>query len=192
VTQVEFFAASTQGRRPNRQERDASYPVVRAGWRLCKSRRILSVSVERIEMKVLSSVVAVAAVWGSYHFISQHRAMNQVLASADVNGFVEIPHPVNQEVDTIYVVAAQNCPRAAAQQADQLAKQLGVQGIPVVRTSQVFYQLQQVDASAMSRLTVVMEGPLPLVFVHGRAAMNPELTQVVEEYYRPGIIRPPH
>ena len=76
-------------------------------------------------MKVLSSVIAVAAVWSGYHLLSQHHAMNQVLASSDVNGFVEVPAPVNQDANTIYVVAAQNCPHAAAQQADQLAKQLG-------------------------------------------------------------------
>ena len=133
-------------------------------------------------MKALSSVVAVAAVWGGYHLYSQHHAMNEVLASSDVNGFVDVPAPVNQEANTIYVVAAQNCPRAAAQQADQLAKQLGERGIPVVRASQVFYHLTQADSSTMTRLTTVMNGPLPLVFVHGRAAMNPDLNQVVEEY----------
>jgi hypothetical protein len=94
--------------------------------------------------------------------------------------------PVNQNSDTVYVVAAQNCPHAAAQQADRLAKLLGAQGMPVERTSQVFFRSQQADRAAMGRLTVVMNGPLPLVFVHGRVASNPELNQVVEEYYRPG------
>lgn len=133
-------------------------------------------------MKALSSVIAVAAVWGGYHLFSQHHAMNEVLASSDVNGFVEVPAPVNQDANTIYVVAAQNCPHAAAQQADHLAQQLGERGIAVVRASEVFYHLNQADRTAMTRLTTVMNGPLPLVFVHGRAAMNPELSQVVEEY----------
>ena len=39
----------------------------------------------------------------------------------------------------------------------------------------------------MTRLTTVMNGPLPLVFVRGRAAMNPQLTQVVEEYNLPAL-----
>lgn len=136
-------------------------------------------------MKALSSVIAVATVWAGYHLFSQHHAMNQVLVSSDVNGFVEVPAPVNQDANTIYVVAAQNCPHAAAQQADLLAKQLGERGIPVVRASQVFYHMNQADAATMTRVTTVMNGPLPLVFVHGRAAMNPDLNQVVEEYNRP-------
>jgi hypothetical protein len=141
-------------------------------------------------MKALSSIIAVAAVWSGYHLFSQHHAMNEVLASSDVNGFVEVPAPVNQEANTIYVVAAQNCPHAAAQQADRLAKQLGERGIPVVRASEVLYHLNQADPTTMTRLTTVMNGPLPLVFVHGRAAMNPELSQVVEEYNRPALAQP--
>jgi hypothetical protein len=38
----------------------------------------------------------------------------------------------------------------------------------------------------------VMTGPLPIVFVHGRVASNPELNQVVEEFYRPGTTWTPH
>jgi hypothetical protein len=137
-------------------------------------------------MKILSSLIVVGAVWGGYQLFNQYQAahaLRELLASSDVNGFVDVPPPANQNLDTIYVVAAQ--------QADQLAKQLGGQGIPVVRTSQVFYHLQQVDRATMGRLTVVMNGPLPLVFVHGRAALNPELNQVVQEYYRPGSLRTP-
>jgi hypothetical protein len=145
-------------------------------------------------MKILSSLIVVGAVWGGYQMVSQHqaaRALRDVMLSSDVNGFLDVPPPINQNLDTIYVVAAQNCPRAAALEADRLAKQLGAQGIPVERTNQVGFQPQRVDHAALSRLNVVMNGPLPLVFVHGRVASNPELSQVVEEYYRPGSTRTP-
>jgi hypothetical protein len=145
-------------------------------------------------MKILSSLVVVGAVWGGYHLFTVHqaaRAMRDLLATSDVNGFVEVLPPANQDLGTIYVVAAQNCPHADAQTADQLAKSLGRQGIPVVRVSSVSYPSQQIDRATMNRLMVVMNGPLPLVFVHGRAAMNPEVNQVVEEYYRPGPVRAP-
>lgn len=140
-------------------------------------------------MKLMSSLFVVGAVWGGYHLVSQHQAANalrEVMASSDVNGFIEVPPPVNQDADTIYVVAAQNCPHAAAQNADRLAKDLGEKGMPVQRINQVNFRPDQVDHAAMSRLTVVMAGPLPLVFIHGRVAPNPDLNQVVEEYYRPG------
>jgi hypothetical protein len=145
-------------------------------------------------MKSLVSLALVAATWGGYQIYSHHqaaRALQDVLASSDANGFVDVPSPVNQDSDTIYVVAAQNCPHAAAQQADRLARELGAQGIPVVRTSQVAFRPQQVDRATMSRLNVVMNGPLPLVFIHGRAAPNPELSRVVAEYNRPGSGRTP-
>lgn len=143
-------------------------------------------------MKMLSSLAVVAAVWGGYHLFTVHqaaRAMRDLLATSDVNGFVEVLPPANQALDTVYVVAAQNCPHADAQNADQLAKSLGRQGIPVARVSSVSYPSQQIDRATMNRLMVVMNGPLPLVFVHGRAAMNPEMNQVVEEYLRPGSVR---
>ena len=145
-------------------------------------------------MKILSSLIVVAAVLGGYRIWSQHRAehaLREAFAGSDVNGFVDVPPPINQDSDTVYVVAAQNCPHAAAQQADRLAKQLGGQGVPVQRANQVGFRPEQVDRAAMERLTVVMNGPLPLVFVHGRVASNPELNQVVEEYYRPGSTRTP-
>jgi hypothetical protein len=117
------------------------------------------------------------------------RALQDVLASSDANGFVDVPPPDNQDSDTIYVVAAQNCPHAAAQQADRLAKELGAQGMPVVRTRQVSFRPQQVDRATMSRLSVVMNGPLPLVFIHARVAPNPELDRVMAEHRRPGSTR---
>lgn len=136
-------------------------------------------------MKFPASLIVIGAIWGGYQMHSQHqaaRALRDVMASSDANGFVDVPPPVNQDADTIYVVAAQNCPHAAAQQADRLAKQLGAQGMPVVRTSEVSFRPQQVDRATMSRLNVVMNGALPLVFIHSRAAPNPELDRVVAEY----------
>jgi hypothetical protein len=131
-------------------------------------------------------VGVIAAVLG-YQMYSHHQAahaLRDVMDSADTNGFLEVPAPVGQNADTVYVVAAQNCPHAAAQQADRLAKVLGEKGIPVQRTSEVSYQPQHVDAAMMKRLNIVMNGPLPLVFINGRVAPNPEMDQVVAEYKR--------
>jgi hypothetical protein len=145
-------------------------------------------------MKILTSLIVVGAVWGGYEYASRHHAahaLQEVLDGADAHGFVDVPPPANQRPDTIYVIAAQNCPREAAQQADRLAKELAAEGLPVVRASQVYYQMRQVDRATTDRLTAVMTGPLPLVFFHARAAMNPALDQVVEEYHSPGSPRTP-
>jgi hypothetical protein len=143
-------------------------------------------------MKFPVTLAVVAAVWGGYQMYSQHqaaRALRDVMASADANGFLAVPPPINQNADTVYVVAAENCPRAAAQQADRLAKQLGDRGMPVVRVNQVGYQPQQIDRATMNRLNLVMNAPLPLVFINGRVASNPEMDRVVAEYYRTGPTR---
>jgi hypothetical protein len=143
-------------------------------------------------MKFPVTLAVVAAVWGGYQVYSQHqaaRALRDVMASADANGFLAVPPPINQNADTVYVVAAENCPHAAAQQADRLAKQLGDKGMPVVRANQVGYQPQQIDRATMNRLNVVMNAPLPLVFINGRVASNPEMDRVVAEYYRAGSNR---
>jgi hypothetical protein len=137
-------------------------------------------------MKILTSLIAAAALLGSILMFQHHRAA-QALREAQAGGvgetgFADVPPPIDQDADKIYVVAAQNCPRAAAQQADRLAKQLGEEGIPVVRTHEVLFH--PVDRQTMERLSAVMKGPLPLVFIHGRAASNPELAQVVAEYGR--------
>jgi dienelactone hydrolase len=132
-------------------------------------------------MKVLSSIVLLGVAWGGYHALAEHRAARELQASSDVYGFLDVPSPSNQNPDTIYVVAAENCPHAAAQAADRLAKQLGAQGMPVVRTSNVSFN-SQMDPKTFKRLKRVMEGPLPLVFIHGRAASNPETDQVMAEY----------
>jgi hypothetical protein len=140
-------------------------------------------------MKVLSSIIVVAVALGGYRMYTQHRAdraLREAFAGADTNGFVDVPPPMDQDSDTVYVIAAQNCPRAAAQKAEQLARQLGAQGVSVQRSSRVAFRPDRGDRAAMDRVTAVMNGPLPLVFFHGRVASNPELNQVVEEYRRPG------
>lgn len=138
-------------------------------------------------MKFPVTLAVVAALWGGYQIHSQHQAahaLRDVLTSADADGFVDVPSPVNQNADTVYVVAAQNCPHAAAQQADRLAKQLSDKGVPVVRVNQVGYQPQRVDRPMMDRLNAVMNAPLPLVFINARVASNPEIDDVVAEYHR--------
>ena len=130
-------------------------------------------------------MILAGVLWGGYHAYSHHQAaaaLREVLASSDENGFVELPLPAEQNSDAVYVVAAQNCPRATAQRANLLAKQLEEHGLPVVRTDQVMFRQGPVDRAGMSRLNAVMNSPLPLVFVHGRAASNPELVKVVAEY----------
>ncbi|HTT06850.1 MAG TPA: hypothetical protein VMF64_16340 [Steroidobacteraceae bacterium] len=92
----------------------------------------------------------------------------------------------DQSPDTVYIVAAVNCPRAAAQRADRLAKDLSDKGIPVIRTDHWSYHWNGVDRAAANdvarRLNAVGNGPLPIVFVRGRAKGAPTLDEVVAEF----------
>src|SRR5262249_22662943 len=102
---------------------------------------------------------------------------------ADENGFVQVPPPANQSPDTIYVLAAENCPKEDAQRADRLAATLANEKIPVVRTHSIaFNSVPMDDPNIAKRLEAVMNGPLPIVFVRGRAKGNPELDEVLAEY----------
>lgn len=101
------------------------------------------------------------------------------------HGFVELPKVIGFDESTVMVVAAENCPHADAQRADRLAEQLRDRGIPVSRTHEVNFNPDHFDPALMKRVPAVMEGALPIVFIHGRAKGNPTLDDVVAEYQAP-------
>lgn len=138
-------------------------------------------------MKFLNTILLLLAAVGGYNMFMEHQsavALQALFAGADANGYVDLPSPDDQDADTVYVVAATNCPHEAAQLADRLAKRLSDQGMPVQRIDHVSFRPRQVSREEMQRLSVVMKAPLPLVFIHGRVASNPAHGQVVQEYYR--------
>lgn len=129
-------------------------------------------------------LIAGAAAAG-LHYWHQHQsaaAFASVMATADEYGFVDLPPAQGQSQDAVYVVAAVNCPHADAQRADRLAKELGEKGVPVIRTSNVSFSGVGLDRSAVDRLNVIMNGPLPIVFVHGRAKPAATLEDVEGEF----------
>ena len=84
---------------------------------------------------------------------------------------------------------ARNCPEAAAQGADSLVAELAHKGIPVERRYGISFTMQgdvgvDVNNEEMGRISKLMNGPWPLVFVNGRAQTNPSLEAVMAEIYR--------
>lgn len=135
-------------------------------------------------MNPVRVLLVIAAAGGGLHYWHQHQsalAAASVLATADENGFVDLPPAQGQNPDTVYVVAAVNCPHADAQRADRLAKDLGDKGIPVIRTGNVSFSGPGLDQAAINRLNVIMNGPLPIVFVHGKAKPAATLEDVEAE-----------
>jgi len=97
------------------------------------------------------------------------------------HGFVDIPLPDGQSGHHVVIFAPANCPSDAAQRAEALARRLDDAGIPYTRSqSATFSTLSSQDEA--NRVTSVMNGPIPVVFVRKRARANPDPEAVVAEY----------
>ena len=119
--------------------------------------------------------------WNEY----RHRAPPVVAEgpSMPATGFETLPPVAGHQLRTVYVVAAENCPHDDAQRADSLADSLSRQGIRVERTHNISFNFaSQPDSAVLARLNAIMNGPLPIVFVDGRASSDPSLSDVVAEY----------
>lgn len=81
------------------------------------------------------------------------------------------------------MLAAKNCPGEDAKRADRLAADLSRKGIPVERTNSARFSLSSpLESDVRTRLSQIMEGPLPTVFIDGRAKSNPSVDEVIAEF----------
>jgi hypothetical protein len=140
----------------------------------------------REKMNFIKLLVLLGIAGGGYHYWKQrHEVLSPATveaATASENGFIAMPPVAGQNRDAILVVAAENCPHEDAQRADSLAEDLSRKGVPVVRTHSISFDLAGPDSSMVEHINAVMQGSLPIVFVHGRAKPNPTLDEVVAEY----------
>jgi hypothetical protein len=107
----------------------------------------------------------------------------QAQAGRGDGSFVELPLPDGVSARGVVIFAPQNCPSEAAQRARQLASVLSEQNIPYSETSSASFSALSSREEA-ARVTAVMEGPIPVVYVDGRAKANPTAEEVVAEYRR--------
>lgn len=122
--------------------------------------------------------------WGPQ---SRNRAPDAVADAADAagataHGFVAMPRMDGVRDDRVTVIAAEDCPEAAAQRADGLAAELARQGVPVTRSHSVSFSMDGSDPGAAQRVMAMMNGELPIVMVRGRAKSNPSVQDVVAEW----------
>lgn len=112
------------------------------------------------------------------------RVSGAPVADADApsrQGFIDIPLPDGQSGHHVVIFAPANCPSDAAQRAEALARRLDDAGIPYTRSQNArFSSLSSQEEAA--RVTSVMNGPIPVVFVRKRARANPDADAVVAEY----------
>jgi hypothetical protein len=139
-------------------------------------------------MKRMLAVAAICfLVFGYTHWKHQHEAMALAQLesgpASSANGFVALPPANGQGSGTVFVVAAQNCPHEDARRADLLAEELSQKGIPVKRVHDVNFSITRMPGQeVLDRLNLIMNSPLPIVFVNGRAKSNPSLDDVVAEF----------
>lgn len=140
-----------------------------------------------MNLNKLLLVLAIGA--GAYHYSQRHRYEDSPesmdISSNASSGFVSLPAVLEQSPSGVFVVAAQNCPRADAQRADRLAEELSRIGVTVVRTHSVDFDTTNAGQADLDKINRVMTGQLPVVFVGGRAKANPTLEEVVAELKGP-------
>ncbi len=99
------------------------------------------------------------------------------------DGFVAIRMPDGVSAQGVLIFAPENCPSDAAQRARRLASHLSGQRIPYRETSNADFSTLTSQEEA-NQVTAVMNGPVPVVYVNGRAKANPTPEEVVSEYRR--------
>ncbi len=126
------------------------------------------------------SVGAVYELWGSHERTIAERGL---LPFQDTNGFVPVQTPPGTPPDTVIILAALNCPSAAAQRADTMATRLTEMGIPNTRANHYSASITDRDQLPLLRRTsVVMGGEIPVVIISGMAKANPTIDEVASEF----------
>jgi hypothetical protein len=99
--------------------------------------------------------------------------------------FAEIPLPDGVPARGVVVFTPENCPSEAAQRARRLMGRLSDHNVPYSQTSHAEFSNLASQEQA-DRVTEVMNGPIPIVYVNGRAKANPTPEEVIAEYGRGG------
>jgi hypothetical protein len=137
-------------------------------------------------MNIIRLLIVVGIAGAGYTYLKQDRCnVVQVGSGAalSAHGFASLPPVDGQCSRKVYVLAAKNCPGEDAKRADRLAAELSRKGIPVERTNSARFSLSSpLESDVRTRISTIMEGPLPTVFVDGRAKSNPSLDEIVAEF----------
>jgi hypothetical protein len=131
-------------------------------------------------------VFLAAAAFGAWRVHVARVAAVQAAYDAEkppsAQGFVPMP-AIADRSSRVLILAAMNCPREAARRADALVGLLSEQGVPSKRSAGLEFRFtSRPTQEEVDRMNRVMTGPLPIVFVDGRAKNNPDVSEIVAEY----------
>jgi hypothetical protein len=128
------------------------------------------------------SVGAIYQLWTSHERTVAERSL---LPFQDSNGFVPIQTTAGTQPDSVIILAALNCPSAAAQRADSMAQRLTEMGIPNTRANHYSASITDRDQlPLMQRTSIILGGDIPVVIVNGMAKANPSVNDVASEFRR--------
>ncbi len=146
-------------------------------------------------MKFIKLLVILTIIAGGYKYWSKNGKTDPMeivknsfsnekeqTGTSSQNGFISLPPMDGEKKGVVLVIAAENCPHEAAQRADGLAADLAREGIPAIRSHQANWNIKDADNSTTQLILSIMNGPLPIVFVNGRAKSNPTLNEVIAEF----------
>ena len=132
---------------------------------------------------ILIAALSVGAVYGLWTSHERTVAQRGLLPFQDTNGFVPVQTPPGTPPDKVIILAALNCPSAAAQRADTMADRLTQMGIPNTRANHYSASITDRDQlPLLQRTAVVMGGEIPVIIVNGMAKANPTVDEVASEF----------
>lgn len=100
----------------------------------------------------------------------------------DAYGFATVPLPDGMSSRGIVIFTPANCPSDAAQRAESLARYLSSKGIAYAKSTSAEYNNLS-SREEVDRVLAIMNGPIPVVYVNGKAKANPTPEEVEGEYW---------
>ena len=143
-------------------------------------------------MKVCAGALLLLAgvgVWKTYiasgrvdpkAWITERTGSGPASAGASAQGFTSIPRPDGVPPRGVIVFAPEHCTSDAARRTEELVRHLSRQHVTYVRTDRASYNSLSSQEEA-TRVMAVMNGPVPIVYVNGKAKANPTPAEVVAE-----------
>ena len=137
-------------------------------------------------LAVVGVAVAGYVLWDSY---KPEGGLKEVAARLSASagpadaggGFVGIPMADGMSPRGVIIFAPENCPSDAAQRAERVTRLLSSKGIAYRRATAADYN-NLASPEEAERVMAVMNGPIPIVYVNGKAKANPAPEEVVAEY----------
>ncbi|MBU8976185.1 MULTISPECIES: hypothetical protein [unclassified Lysobacter] len=135
-------------------------------------------------------LVAGVGVWKTYvstgrvdpkAWVSEHVGSGGKAEGDSARGFKSMPLPDGVPSRGVVVFAPKHCTSDAARRTDELVRHLSKHGVAYSRTDSASFNSITSQEEA-TRVMSVMNGPVPIVYVNGRAKANPTPQEVVAEF----------